>query len=83
MATCIFCGNNYCMEWKAIGFRTCLSCGDKSALNQIEEKKSRVTCAYNRSGLMYVADIKTTLDYKKERWYNEGLYTRDTEKPIR
>ena len=66
MSNCVRCGHSYPKARKQLGYRTCLSCGDKSARNQIEEKKSRVTCAYNKSGLMYVADIKTTLDYKKK-----------------
>ena len=66
MSNCVRCGHSYPKARKQLGYRTCLSCGDKSARNQIEEKKSRVTCAYNKSGLMYVAYIKTSLDYKKK-----------------
>ena len=55
------------MERKNVGYRNCRDCGDKVADKQTQEKKSRVTCAYNKSGLMYVQDIKTTLNYKGTR----------------
>ena len=64
---CVRCGETYNKERAKLGYKTCLSCGDKSAIVETEKKASRVTCAYNKSGLMYVADIKTTLDYKPKR----------------
>ena len=67
MTLCISCGNSFSMERKNLGYRNCLDCGDKVADKQTQEKKSRVTCAYNKSGLMYVQDIKTTLNYKGKR----------------
>ena len=66
MTNCVNCGTSYPLARKQIGYRTCLSCGDKTAARQTKEKASRVTCAYNKSGLMYVHDIKTTLTYEKK-----------------
>ena len=66
MTNCISCGNSFSIERKKLGYRNCLDCGDKVATKQTQEKKSRVTCAYNKSGLMYVSDIKTTLNYERK-----------------
>ena len=67
MSNCVNCGASYLLARKQIGYRTCLPCGDKTATRQTQEKASRVTCAYNKSGLMYVHDIKTTLNYETKR----------------
>ena len=67
MATCIFCGNNYSMERKEIGYRSCLSCGDKTADKQIKEKASRCMPAFNKGGYQYVKDVNTILNYKGKR----------------
>ena len=67
MATCIFCGNNYSIERKKIGYRSCLSCGDKTADKQIKEKASRCMPAFNKGGYQYVQGVKTILNYKGKR----------------
>jgi predicted nucleic acid-binding Zn-ribbon protein len=67
MSNCVNCGHSYSLARKELGYKTCLDCGDKSASQQTKEKASRVTCAYNKSGLMYVHDIKTTLNYERKR----------------
>ena len=55
------------MERKEIGYRTCLSCGDKTADKQIKEKASRCMPAFNKGGYQYVQDVKTILNYKGKR----------------
>ena len=50
MASCVSCGNEYNAARKAIGYRTCLSCGDKTAYRQTKEKASRCMPAFNKGG---------------------------------
>ena len=67
MASCVSCGNEYNAARKAIGYRTCLSCGDKTAYRQTKEKASRCMPAFNKGGYQYVQDVKTILNYKGKR----------------
>tara|TARA_B100001750_G_C15517764_1_gene608705 strand:+ start:125 stop:349 length:225 start_codon:yes stop_codon:yes gene_type:complete len=67
MASCVSCGHSYSKARAEIGYKTCLTCGDKTASRQTKEKASRVTCAYNKSGLMYVHDIKTINTWKRTK----------------
>ena len=67
MASCVSYGNEYNAARKAIGYRTCLSCGDKTAYRQTKEKASRCMPAFNKGGYQYVQDVQTILNYKGKR----------------
>lgn len=65
MVNCVNCGHEYSAARLDIGYRTCLTCGDKTASKQTQEKASRCMPAFNKGGYQYVQDVKTILTYDK------------------
>ena len=50
MAVCIECGDEYSDRRKALGYNTCLECGDAIATQQILHKAKCTAPAYNKGG---------------------------------
>ena len=51
---CCECGDTFHPKRKALGYDTCLSCGDKEASKQSARKSKCVAPAYNKGAYMYV-----------------------------
>ena len=62
MAICIECDDEYSDRRKALGYSTCLECGDAIATQQILHKAKCTAPAYNKGGYMYVANAKMAKD---------------------
>ena len=52
---CIVCGDHYSGRRKDLGYRTCLSCGDKVARKEIEHKKKCSAPLFNKGSYQYVS----------------------------
>lgn len=65
MAICIECDDEYSDRRKAIGYSTCLECGDAIATKQILFKASCTAPAYNKGGYMYVTSANMAKDVGK------------------
>ncbi len=53
-AECIECGDDYNPKRLALGYLTCLECGDKEAAKQTLRKSRCTAPAYNKGAYMYV-----------------------------
>ncbi len=53
-AKCIKCDTKFNPKRKALGYLTCLKCGDKEATNQTLRKSRCTAPAYNKGAYMYV-----------------------------
>ncbi len=51
---CIKCGDNFNPRRFALGYYTCLECGDEEATKQIIRKSRCTAPAYNKGAYMYV-----------------------------
>lgn len=58
MTICIYCGEQYTMKRKQLGYNTCLNCGEKQAKKEINRKKKCVAPAYNKGAYQYVGSIE-------------------------
>lgn len=45
-----------------LGYRTCISCGEKIARKEIERKKQCVAPAYNKGAYQYIDSYEEALD---------------------
>ena len=52
---CIECGEEYNPRRLALGYHTCLECGDRDATKQTLRKSKCVAPAYNKGAYMYVS----------------------------
>ena len=52
---CIECGDTFSPKRKALGYHTCLVCGDIEATKQILHKSKCTAPAYNKGAYMYVS----------------------------
>ena len=62
MAICIECDDEYSDRRKALGYDTCLDCGDAIATQQILHKAKCTAPAYNKGGYMYISSASTAKD---------------------
>ena len=58
MAFCVNadCEEEYPDRRLELGYKTCLSCGRKSAIQEARAKARRVAPAYNKGAYMYISD---------------------------
>ena len=64
-AECVECGDDYSPKRRALGYRTCLVCGDKEATRQIIQKSKRTAPAYNKGAYMYITSVKMAKEVGK------------------
>lgn len=57
MALCV-CGEEFDDRRKALGYHTCLECGDGDATKEIIRKQASVVPQGHKQGLCYVADVR-------------------------
>jgi len=51
---CSRCGDKIAKGRRALGYKTCLKCGEKAAQKEIKDKSKRVAIAYNKGAYMYI-----------------------------
>jgi len=62
MAICTECAEKYSDRREALGYNTCLECGDVVATREILFKASCTAPAYNKGGYAYVTSAKMAKD---------------------
>ena len=55
MAICVECYEEYSDKRKALGYNTCLNCGDVAAAKQALHKAKCIAPAYNKGAYMYIS----------------------------
>ena len=65
MAICIKCDDEYSDRRMALGYDTCLECGDAIATQQILHKAKCTAPAYNKGGYMYISSANMAKDVGK------------------
>jgi predicted RNA-binding Zn-ribbon protein involved in translation (DUF1610 family) len=59
---CSECGEIFNPKRKALGYVTCMPCGDKEASRQTFLKSRRTAPAYNKGAYMYVTNVSMAKD---------------------
>ncbi len=54
---CFECGEEFSPKRKALGYQTCLKCGDKHAKKETIRKSKCVAPAFNKGAYQYVGSI--------------------------
>lgn len=62
MAICIECDDEYSDRRKALGYKTCLDCGQDIAEKEILYKATCSAPAYNKGGYMYISSARMVKD---------------------
>ena len=62
MAICKVCDDEYSDRHKALGYVTCLDCGQEAAEKEILRKAKCSAPAYNKGGYMYISSVKMAKD---------------------
>lgn len=62
MANCKLCGEEFSDRRKALGYETCLICGEEDAQLEIREKSGRVGVAYNKGPLQFITSMEMVKD---------------------
>jgi len=62
MAICIECDEEYSDRRKALGYHTCLDCGQEAAEKEILRKARCTAPAYNKGGYMYISSVNMAKD---------------------
>ena len=62
MAHCSICDEEYSSKRKALGYRTCLECGEKQAQRESTRRKRCIAPAYNKGAYMYGTSKKMARD---------------------
>tara|TARA_R110002020_G_scaffold72191_3_gene185790 strand:+ start:294 stop:491 length:198 start_codon:yes stop_codon:yes gene_type:complete len=65
MVECVLCGDDYSKKRLALGYKTCLDCGETRALKEKTRKARCSAPAYNKGAYMYVSSKKMALDLGK------------------
>jgi hypothetical protein len=65
MAICK-CGTEYLDKRKALGYETCLDCGEQEAQELVEQKKERIAPAYNKGAYQYITSTAMVMDVGKK-----------------
>ena len=55
---CVKCGDEYSPKRQALGYSTCLSCGDVTATAEANRRKKCVAPAFNKGAYQYVGSVK-------------------------
>ena len=58
MVECVLCGDDYSEKRLALGYKTCLDCGETRALKEKTRKARCSAPAYNKGAYMYVSSKK-------------------------
>mgnify|MGYP001329088543 CR=1 FL=1 len=58
IAVCVECWEEYNPKRKALGYRTCLECGDANATIEIARKAKCTAPAYNKGAYQYVGTLQ-------------------------
>lgn len=59
---CKECGDLYSIERRALGYVTCLECGETDATREILRKARCVAPAFNKGGYMYIHSTQDAKD---------------------
>ena len=62
MAICKVCDDEYSDRRKALGYVTCLDCGQEAAEKEILRKAKCSAPAYNKGVYMYISSVKMAKD---------------------
>ena len=62
MAICIECEEQYSDRRKALGYDTCLDCGEDQAQQMLARKQRCIAPAYNKGAYMYVTSSQMAKD---------------------
>jgi hypothetical protein len=65
MAMCVECDEEYPDARKALGYETCLECGQELAQIEIESRKLRIAPAFNKGPIMYITSLEMVKDLGK------------------
>tara|TARA_R110002074_G_scaffold134272_1_gene278323 strand:+ start:512 stop:709 length:198 start_codon:yes stop_codon:yes gene_type:complete len=57
MAICKLCHEDYNDKRLALGFYTCLDCGDRAATKEAHRRRKCVAPAYNKGAYQYIGDL--------------------------
>jgi hypothetical protein len=66
MALCK-CGESFSEKRAALGYKTCLECGDNNAKSAIEEKRNCVVIPYNKGPYMLLVSVSELNCLGKEK----------------
>lgn len=66
MAICKECCEEFSDERKALGYTTCLECGESSAQAEAHRRTSQVACLYNKGPYQYITSKEQTLDFGRK-----------------
>lgn len=61
-AKCIECGNFFSPRRQALGYKTCLECGQEAVQPLIERMKKQCAPAYNKGSYQYITDMQMVRD---------------------
>lgn len=64
MATCS-CGKEFSDKRKAIGYDTCLVCGEEKAREEKGQKSRQIAPAFNKGPIMYITSLEMVKDLGK------------------
>lgn len=64
-AKCLNCGELYNYKRRQLGYKTCLDCGDISAMREIIRKSTCIAPAFNKGGYMYIHSVQDAKDAGK------------------
>lgn len=56
MANCVECGEFYSPKRLALGYKTCLDCGEAEASKEKKAKGKQIAPAYNKGAYMYITN---------------------------
>lgn len=62
---CVECGTEYPSARQALGYHTCLECGDLEAIEEIIRKSTCVAPAYNKGPYVYISSSQDAKDAGK------------------
>lgn len=61
-AKCIECGDFFSPRRQALGYKTCLDCGEISVQSRIENMRKQCAPAYNKGAYQYITDMQMVRD---------------------
>lgn len=61
-AKCIDCGDFFSPRRQALGYKTCLACGEVNIRPQIENMRKQCAPAYNKGTYQYITDMQMVKD---------------------
>jgi hypothetical protein len=61
-AKCIDCGSFFSPRRHALGYSTCLECGEENIRAVNEQRKKQCAPAYNKGAYMFITDMQMVRD---------------------